>query len=69
MAKVEMIDRNNPEEFLKCCYVFVTQTKNNPLVVAKAIEQGIHHFEVNRENGMVNMKAVLTTEIEKATKN
>nr|DAX69206.1 MAG TPA: hypothetical protein [Caudoviricetes sp.] len=64
MAKIEIINRYNKEEFLKCCFVFATKTRNNPMVMATALEQGIHHFELNRANGMVEIKAALNANVE-----
>ena len=64
MTNLEIINRDNKEEFFKCCFVFATKTQKNLMVMAKALEQGIDHFELNRENGMIEIKAVLMTDVE-----
>ena len=50
MTNLKTINRDNKEEFFKCCFIFATKTQKNPIVIAKALEQGIDHFELNREN-------------------
>ena len=64
MANLKTINRDNKEEFFKCCFIFATKTQKNPMVIAKALEQGIDHFELNRENGMIEIKADLNASVE-----
>lgn len=65
MSKVEIITRDNQEEFSKCCYFLVIEAKKKPLVLVKAIEQGVEHFEIRRKNKMVDIRAVLMDKAEK----
>lgn len=66
--RIRRIYRSNKSEFERHCYMFAVKAIDAPETLAKVLTEGIHHFEVKKIKGYVEVKAVLNNQINKVTK-
>lgn len=61
--KIRRIYRSNKKQFERYCYVFAVKAMDAPETLATALTEGIHHFEVKKFKGYVEVKTVLNNQI------
>lgn len=60
---IKKIYRSNKKLFERHCYLFAIKAANSPEALVEALTEGIHHFEVKKFTGWVEVRVVLNNQM------